>query len=125
MNIVLYVAGKFRGPSAWAIEENIRAAEHVALALWRAGIPNICPHTNTRFFDGAAPDEVFLNGDLEILRRCDGIVMVSGWQASQGARRERQFALEHGLQVFHTTEEALLWVSLGQAKEGRRADLAQ
>ena len=110
--ICLYVAGPFRGPSAWDIELNIRNAEAVALDLWRAGAAVLCPHTNTRFFDGAAPDEVFLNGDLELLSRCDGIVMVPGWQRSQGARAEREFAIQAGLQVFHSKEEALLWMSV-------------
>lgn len=115
--IVLYVAGPFRGPSAWDIENNIRAAESVALDLWRAGAAVVCPHTNTRFFDGAAPDGVFLRGDLEILKRCDGIVMVQGWQRSERARAEREFAIDRGLHVFQSKEEALLWMSLEQLKE--------
>jgi hypothetical protein len=116
--ILLYVAGKFRGPTAWDVELNIRNAEAVALELWRAGAAVICPHANTRFFDGAAPDEVFLNGDLEIVSRCDGIVMVPGWQASQGARAERAFAVQSGLEIFDSKEEALLWISLQRAKAG-------
>ena len=57
---VVYVAGPFRGPNAWEIEENIRRAERLALEVWRLGCACLCPHTNTRFFQGAAPDAVWV-----------------------------------------------------------------
>lgn len=55
---VVYVAGPYRGPSEWAVKCNIEAAERVAIALWQQGYAVICPHKNTAFFGGAAPDEV-------------------------------------------------------------------
>ena len=64
---VIYVAGKFRGHNAWEIEQNIRKAEEVALQIWQNGAACICPHANTRFFDGVLPDKTFLDGDLDIL----------------------------------------------------------
>lgn len=66
---VVYIAGPFRAENAWEIEQNIRRAEEAALELWRAGAAVLCPHTNTRYFQGAAPDHVWLEGDLELLRR--------------------------------------------------------
>ena len=57
---VVYIAGPFRGPNAWEIEQNIRRAESLALEVWRAGAAALCPYTNTRFFQGAAPDDVWL-----------------------------------------------------------------
>lgn len=83
-----FVSGPFRAPDAWSREQNIRRAEEVALALWRMGFAVICPHTNTRFFEGALPDAVWLAGDLEMLRRCDLLVTVPGWEASVGACSE-------------------------------------
>ena len=80
-----FVCGPFRAADSWAREQNIRRAEEVALELWRMGFAVICPHTNTRFFEGAAPDSVWLAGDLEMLRRCDVLVTVPGWESSVGA----------------------------------------
>lgn len=97
---VVYVAGKFRGPNHWVVENNIRRAEEVALDLWRMGAAVICPHTNTRFFDGAAPDEIWLEGDIEIMKRCDAVYMVGDWRASKGATAEREVALAAGIPVF-------------------------
>lgn len=99
---VVYVAGPYRGPDNWTIENNIRRAEALSLDVWRAGAAAICPHANTRFFQGAAPDEVWLDGDLEILRRCDAILMTPDWERSAGARAEHQEAMVAGLAILYS-----------------------
>lgn len=106
-----YVAGPFRGPNAWDIEENIRRAERLALEVWRLGAACICPHTNTRFFQGAADDRVWLDGDLEILARCDFIVMTPDWRRSSGATAEHDFALTRGIRVFYDLPTLEQWLT--------------
>ncbi len=100
---VIYVAGPFRSDSAWGIEQNIRRAEESALELWLDGWAVICPHTNTRFFQGAAPDDVWLKGCLEILARCDAIYMIKGWANSSGSLSELAMATKLGLKVLYET----------------------
>lgn len=97
---VIYVAGPFRGPSAWAVQQNVMAAMAVALEVWRMGAVALCPHSNTMFFDQAAPDDVWLDGDLELLRRCDALVTTPDWRRSSGATAEVQFAVDHDIPVF-------------------------
>lgn len=97
---VVYIAGPFRAASAWEVEQNIRRAECLALEAWRSGFAVICPHTNTRFFSGAAPDEIWLEGDLEILRRCDAVLLLPKWQESPGTRAEVAEAIKHCMHVF-------------------------
>lgn len=98
---VVYVAGPFRAPNSWELERNIRRAEELALEVWRAGFACICPHTNTRFYQGAAPDEVWLDGDLEILRRCDAVLLTQNWQQSSGTRAEVADATLNKIPVFN------------------------
>jgi len=100
--LVVYVAGPFRGANAWEIEQNIRRAEELALQAWHAGFAVLCPHTNTRFFQGAAPDDVWLDGDLELLRRCDAVLLTNDWARSSGARAEVNFADSLGVPVYGT-----------------------
>ncbi len=111
--IVAFVSGPYRDPRGpWFIQANIRAAEAVALSLWQRGIPTICAHKNTAMFDGAAPDEVWLAGDLVMLARCDAVVLVPGWQRSAGTRAEVDFARERGIPVLEAdSAEFEAWLS--------------
>ena len=95
--IVVYIAGPFRGPDAWAIESNIREAETIGLEVARAGAIPFIPHTMYRYFQGAAPDAFWLEADLELLRRCDALLLTPRWESSAGARAERRLAEEWGM----------------------------
>lgn len=97
---VVFVAGPYRAETPWEVEENVRDAERWALEIWRHGAAALCPHTNTRYFDKALPDEVFLDGIMEMLRRCDGLFLTDRWHVSDGARREKREAERLGLPVF-------------------------
>lgn len=101
---VIYIAGKYRGPNAWAVEQNIRAAEDVAAKVWSMGHVALCPHANSRHMDGVASDEHFLAGTLELLRRCDAVVLVPNWRDSAGARAEVEEAKRLGMPVLHEPE---------------------
>jgi hypothetical protein len=114
---VVYVAGPFRGKDAWEIECNIRRAETLALEVWRLGCAVICPHSNTRFFQGAAPDKVWLDGDLEILRRCDAIIMTEDWERSSGARAEREEAIRLRIPVFYNANHLWEWLPVEETGE--------
>jgi hypothetical protein len=85
--------------------QNIRKAEAVALQVWRKGVACICPHKNTAFFGGAADDSIWLEGDLEIIRRCDALVCVEGWQTSKGSLNEIAAAKRDGVPVFECIED--------------------
>ena len=109
---VVYIAGPFRAANAWLIEANIRRAEALALEVWRLGAACLCPHTNTRFFQNAAPDEVWLEGDLAMLERCDALMLTTDWRESTGATVERGRALARGMPVFETLADLRDWLAL-------------
>lgn len=107
---VIYVAGRFRGSTTWRVEQNVRHAETHSLKVWKAGAVALCPHTNTRFFDKEAPDEIWLDGTMELLRRSDAIYLIPGWQRSSGARTELREARKLGLVVLKSEREMAIWV---------------
>jgi hypothetical protein len=107
---VVYIAGKFRGPNAWEVEKNIRKAEELAFAVAEAGAMPLCPHTNTRYFDGTLHAEFWLDGTLELLRRCDAVVFTADWRESAGARGEWDEARRLGLPRLYSIEEVRQWV---------------
>ena len=45
---------------------------------------------------------VWIQGYIEILKRCDAIALVDGWERSEGARGEYRVAQELGLDVIDT-----------------------
>jgi len=102
---VLYIAGPYRSWDSWAREHNIRQAEAVALEVWALGIAAQCPHTMTRFYGDALPEAVFMAGALELMTRCDGVLALERWQASEGTRIEVRYAQERGIPVFFSLAE--------------------
>jgi nucleoside 2-deoxyribosyltransferase len=104
---VVYVAGPYRAPSKLGILRNIYRAWRVSRDLWRKGFVVLCPHSNT-FWMSEWPNkiapEVFLDGDLALLSRCDVVLMLEGWQNSEGAIRERDYARKHHIPVVYSVD---------------------
>ena len=67
-------------------------------------------HKNTALFGGAAPDSVWLEGDLEMMRRCDAILCTDDWERSAGARDEVKLARELNIPVFFSIAEFETWL---------------
>jgi len=97
---VIYIAGPYRAPTEWGLEQNLRHVEDAAIMLWRDGWAVIAPHKNTAHFGGACWDSVWLEGDIEILKRCDAIFMVKGWEKSTGATAELKVAKAQGMEIY-------------------------
>lgn len=102
---VIYVAGAFRAKTQWGIMKNVRKAEDASLRLWKLGYAVICPHTMTQHFQDECPDEMWLEGCIELLKRCDAIYMVEGWQNSEGSLAELEVAKKIGLKIFYETRD--------------------
>jgi hypothetical protein len=112
--IVVYIAGAYRASTERGVVENIRRAESVALEVWKAGYTAICPHMNTALFGGACADEAWLAGDIEIMKRCDVVLLVPGWESSKGTVAEYQCAVENKIQVCRSLEQLQqldLWIA--------------
>jgi|GEM_PF-2757134 len=96
-----YIAGPFRakdkthGYNYYEQQKNIEAARDAGLRIcqvMRGEWYCFIPHMNTSHFQGAMPDQFWLDGDLEALRRCDALVLLSTWWRSVGSRMEKQCA---------------------------------
>jgi len=85
------------------VEKNIREAETVSLAVWRAGAVGLCPHTNTRFFDGECTDETWIEGTKELLTRSDAILLLPRWRCSSGSIGESVLAAQLDMPIFNAS----------------------
>lgn len=115
---LVYIAGPYRAPSAWAIERNVRAAEAVGYDVAAAGGYPIIPHCNTRgWFEGARPDgEFWMAATLELMRRCHAVLLMNTWEQSSGARAECAEAFRLGIPVFTSVKELRGWLAREESR---------
>ena len=104
---LVYIAGPYRASDPWFIEQNIRKAEELCLAVWKRGHVGICVHSMCRFMYNSAPDEVWIKGDLELLHRCDSMLLVEGWENSEGTLGEIEYCKEHGIPFYTDLQECI------------------
>jgi hypothetical protein len=108
---VVYLAGPYRASTEYGVHKNIQAAEQVALEVWRMGAVCICPHKNTAYFGGELPDETWLDGDRELIRRSDVVLMMDGYETSQGADAEGAFAARIHKPVLFSLDKLRKWLA--------------
>jgi len=117
---IIYIAGPYR--SKYGLPGrilNIYRARKLAKRVWAAGYYAICPHMNSALMDGVAPDQQFLDGDIEILKKCDAILMMKGFRNSSGAIEEREQASRAGITIIHEINDRLYGGDIGAVIKNR------
>ncbi len=96
--MLIYVAGPYRGD----VEANIARARKVAAECYKVGHDVICPHLNSGGMDKdtGLGDEFWLATTMNLLKRCDAIVLVEGWEKSKGTQAEMDYATKSGIPIF-------------------------
>ena len=124
MTLLVYIAGPYRAPTTWGIQKNIHNARLWGVVVARAGAYPMIPHSNTAHFDGAVDgDDFWLQGTLEMMRRCDGVLLIDGWMRSTGACEEERQAAALGIPLLsadgwsnrggsHIHEDVAAWIGL-------------
>ena len=97
---VAYIAGRYRGASENEVYENIQLARRCAVDCWKVGLVPLAPHMSSAFMGGVASDQAFLDGTMELLRRCDMVVLLPNWRESRGAIAEREEAFRLEIPVY-------------------------
>lgn len=126
MHPLIYVAGKYRAATREAVAANIEAARQVGIEAARLGWYPVIPHANTGHMedDLQHADQFWLAGTLELMTRCDAVVLVPGWETSEGTRGEIAKADQLQIPVYRTLDampsaaEFIAWL---HAFEARRA----
>ena len=104
-----YIIGPIR--SKWGLIGrliNVWRGRQAAVKLWKAGFAVICPHVNSLTIAMVIPDEdEIVKLDLEIIKRCDFIVVLEGWGGSKGSRVELAFCHKIKSNVYHNVLQAI------------------
>lgn len=103
---LVYCAGPYTNPDP---VENTNKAIHIADRLWETGlIVPVIPHLSALWhMVKPHPYDMWLEYDLEIMRRCDAVLRSPG--ESSGADGEVRHAAADGLPVFHDEDNLLTW----------------
>ena len=101
---LLYVAGAYHSDLPENIAFNIAKAEKVSIELIRNGWDVFTPHKNTagyeRYEDKNINKRTWIDMDLNILARCDGIFVMDNWRTSAGTKEELKFARDNCIPVY-------------------------
>lgn len=101
MKKIAYISGQYSNPDPSKQGQNINNAADVAKEYWKKGYAVICPHLNTAWFDNTVPYKDFLEGDIEIMLRCDVVIMLPGWENSHGAKAEHKIAKLNNKEIIY------------------------
>lgn len=99
---IIYLSGKLKGANWKETYHNIRIAKRAAVIIMNAGGGQygvFCPHSHSENL-GAFSETFWLRFDFELIPKCDGMIMLSGWKDSNGAYLEYVHAIQHNIPVF-------------------------
>jgi hypothetical protein len=103
------------GPNDWQIRRHIHRAATLGYEVAKLGAYPVIPHTNTgSVFMGTETPEFWYAGTLELLRRCDAIILVMGWEDSKGSTAEVEEARRLEIPVFTRVDELKTWLGKGE-----------
>lgn len=72
--------------------------------------------------EGIASDQDFIDGTMELMRRCDAVIVLSGWQDSKGTLGEIKEATRIGMPVFYSFPDLQLWLNKTVHEEEKEGD---
>ena len=113
----IYIAGAYTAPDAWGVEQNVRRAESLAYEVAKLGAMPVCPHTNLRYMCYEIATFMY-PATLELMRRCDAVLMVEGWEQSTGACGEYEEAGLLKMPRFWTLNGLRGWLSARGKRDG-------
>ena len=107
---VVYVAGAMSADNLPTMLENIHRGVQLASEALEAGYAPFCPHLDVAYKllrgeDLCVPVNIFYEYSMEILTRCDYILVCAKSNNSVGTKAELEKALELGLPIFSSVEE--------------------
>ena len=98
--ITVYISGAITGTADY--EERFEAAE--CLLCKKRFKEVINPAAISALLPKGMPWDTYMEVMLPLLRHCDAVYMLRGWEKSTGARIEREYAVKLGLVVIEEDE---------------------
>ena len=94
----IYISGKISG---CPVREYLLRFSKAEQMLRAAGNEVINPASIGLMFPESFRHSDYMDIDIMLLSKCDAIYMLNGWEESEGARQEHEFAEEEGLDIIY------------------------
>jgi hypothetical protein len=106
---LVYIAGPYTNKNKFEITRNIARANEMAIQVELLGedLFPVTPHLMTAHHDDAREYEYFLAGTAEVLRRCDYMLVLEGWETSKGTKLEIDLANDLKIPVFYALDQLI------------------
>lgn len=105
-DVFVYLSGPMTAKDGYTVEENTAAGLRVFLECILSGIPAFCPHLCGGYPSAwSVPWDAWLHYDKAVIDRCTHVLMLPRWTTSEGAKRERAYALDRGVPVIYTLDD--------------------
>jgi len=107
---LIYIAGPYTAENTYSLRRNILKAEAAAREVMKHGFVPVIPHSLGDALDTGSKFKHFQHHDwmqklcLPLLSRCDGLLLIEGWQNSKGSRIEFDFAQTNNMPIFYKPE---------------------
>ena len=105
---MIYIAGPYRNDDPMQVEQNILNARTAAVMVADRGVYfPVTPHLCTGGFEhvSTASDDFYLAGTLELLKVCQAVLLLDGWELSSGSRVEVCTAINMRIRIFDSRME--------------------
>lgn len=102
---LIYIAAPYRAATKERRDLQVQAAKWAGVLIAELGFMPVLPTVNTYRYDEYAPGlgpDFWLAGTAELLRRCDGLFLVPGWEKSKGCQREFELAQELNIPIYQS-----------------------
>ena len=117
---LVYIAGPYSGKCSIDTTRNIAAARDRAVEMVRFvayDLFPVVPHLLGAGWEDERGYGWWLEATVELMRRCDAVLLVPGWELSRGATVEREEAQKLGLPVFASVSTLAAWARFTESAD--------
>lgn len=107
---LVYVAGSYTADCGYKVHQNIHRAWEMGVRVAELGAMPVIPHTNTAHMDGVQPYQFWADGTMELMRKCDAVLVLEGWEESKGTIGEIGECNKTGKPLFYNIDQLKAWL---------------
>lgn len=99
---LIYIAGPYTAETPEGIQENVEAAQQLGrevMSLFPGKVLAVVPHSMGKGLESQEDYAFWCEATIEVMKRCDAVVLVPWWIKSQGAVKEVDVAIRMRLPV--------------------------